>query len=252
MFLRSVIAFALASSAATVSMAQMAAPLAVPVGEPSAKVDLMTADGIAAFKAQWRYSDVKIIETTNTLPGPDRNMPGPEAKTYDISPRAGEANFDDSGWQVIAPESLKDRRAAGKICFNWFRINLTMPEAVNGVDVAGMTAVLHCTVDDYAEVWVNGVLPRSLTSPSPNLVQGFNVPNRVTIVQEVTPGEKIQIAIFGINGPISAAPTNYIFFRDARIEFHPKAQAAAPSQPTPSESTSIATGSPAPESREVH
>jgi gluconolactonase len=205
----------------------MVAPLPVPQGEPAAKIDLMTDQGVAACKAEWRYSDVTIVESTNTLPGPDRNTPGPEVKTYDISPRAGEANFDDSQWPVIAPASLKDRRAAGKICFNWYRIKLTMPEQVDGVNIAGMTAVLHCTVDDYAEVWVNGVLPRSLSAPSPNLVQGFNLPNRVTIAQEIKPGDEIQIAIFGMNGPISAAPTNYIFFRDARVEFHSPAREEA-------------------------
>ena len=29
-----------------------------------------------------------------------------------------------------------------------------------------------------------------------------------------------QIAIFGINGPISVAPVNFIFFREAKVEFY--------------------------------
>ena len=93
------------------------------------------------------------------------------------------------------------------------------PAEVNGVDVTGTTAMLRVTVDDYAEVWVNGELPRALDRDNPNLVQGFNKPNRVTISPSVKPGEKIQIAVFGINGPISAAPTNYIWFREAKVEF---------------------------------
>lgn len=218
-------ACALLASLAAAAPAQMVPPLPVPTGEPLARVDLMTDPGVKTFDAQWRYSDVKIVETTHTLPGPDRNTPGPVAPTYDIEPRAGEADFDDAAWEVITPESLTSLRGAGKICFNWYRINLTMPETIDSIDITGMTAVLHCTVDDYAEIWVNGVLPRTLRGHSPNLVQGFNIANRVTIAQDIKPGEKIQLAIFGMNGPISAAPTNYIFFRDARIEFHPKATA---------------------------
>ncbi len=215
--------------------AQMVPPLPLPTGEPLARIDLMTADGVKAFDAQWRYSDVKIVESTFNLPGPDRNTPGPIAPTYDIEPRAGEADFDDAAWQVITPESLAHLRGAGKICFNWYRISLTMPETIDGIDIEGMTAVLHCTVDDYAEVWVNGVLPRTLRGHSPNLVQGFNIPNRVTITQAIKPGEKIQLAIFGMNGPISAAPTNYIFFRDARIELHTPTAAPDPNPARPQE-----------------
>ena len=33
------------------------------------------------------------------------------------------------------------------------------------------------------------------------------------------PGQKIQLAIFGINGPVSNPPTNYIFLRYARLNF---------------------------------
>lgn len=74
-------------------------------------------------------------------------------------------------------------------------------------------------VDDYAEVWVNGQLPRAVGTPSPNLVAGFNLPNRVVISDAVKPGERIQIAVLGMNGPISLAPLHPVFVREARIEF---------------------------------
>ncbi|HET7394282.1 MAG TPA: SMP-30/gluconolactonase/LRE family protein, partial [Candidatus Binatia bacterium] len=38
--------------------------------------------------------------------------------------------------------------------------------------------------------------------------------------RDVKPGQKIQLAIFGINGPISNPPTNYIYLRYAKLEFH--------------------------------
>jgi gluconolactonase len=202
--------------------------IALPVGQPSADVNLMTAEGSAVFKAQWRYSDAKIVETAFTAPGKDRNAPGPTNTTYDISPHAGEANFDDSSWPVIEATTLGERRSGGKVCFAWYRANFTMPANFAGLDTTGMVAVLNVTVDDYAEVWVNGQLPRGLNQDNPNLITGWNKPNRVVLSNAVKPGEQVQVAIFGINGPISAAPTNYIWFREAKIEFYPKAHASAP------------------------
>ena len=56
--------------------------------------------------------------------------------------------------------------------------------------------------------------------PSPATIQGLNMPNRVVLAETVKPGDKFEIAIFGINGPISVAPANFIFFRQASIEFY--------------------------------
>jgi gluconolactonase len=52
-------------------------------------------------------------------------------------------------------------------------------------------------------------------------VKGFNAANRLVIARNAQPGKRIQLAVFGINGPISAAPDNYIFFRSAKLEFNP-------------------------------
>ena len=49
---------------------------------------------------------------------------------------------------------------------------------------------------------------------------GFNLPNRVVLSDAVTPGERVQIAVLGINGPISLAPLNPVFVREARVEFY--------------------------------
>ena len=39
------------------------------------------------------------------------------------------------------------------------------------------------------------------------------------LANAVKPGDKFQIAVFGINGPISVAPANTVWFREAKIEF---------------------------------
>jgi hypothetical protein len=36
----------------------------------------------------------------------------------------------------------------------------------------------------------------------------------------VHPGERYEIAVFAINGPISAAPANFLWFREAKVEFY--------------------------------
>jgi hypothetical protein len=43
--------------------------------------------------------------------------------------------------------------------------------------------------------------------------------NRVLLSEAVKPGDRIQIAIFAVNGPISAVPANRIFMREATVEF---------------------------------
>ena len=37
---------------------------------------------------------------------------------------------------------------------------------------------------------------------------------------KVSAGEKFQVAIFGVNGPISVAPANSIWFREAKLQFY--------------------------------
>ena len=62
-------------------------------------------------------------------------------------------------------------------------------------------------------------MPRRAGYPSPSAFHGFNIPNRVVLADTVKPGDKSQIVIFGINGPISVAPMNLVWFREAKTEF---------------------------------
>ena len=177
--------------------------------------DLMTAQGSQAFGAQWKTMEAKIVEA--------KPIPGamPQYKTaYDISPRAGDAAFDDSKWPVIEAKDLSARRSGGHVAFIWYRANLTTPARVGDFDTTGAKAVLTVLVDDYAEVWVNGQMPRRAGYPSPATIQGFNMPNRVVLSDSVKPGDRFSIAVFGINGPISVAPANTVWFREAKLEFY--------------------------------
>jgi protein-L-isoaspartate(D-aspartate) O-methyltransferase len=193
----------------------LAPPLPVaPLVPPVHAVDLMTSAGSAVFGAQWRAMEAKIVE----CPALTDSMP--EFKTtYDIEPYAGESGFDDSAWPVIPATELGARRGGGMVSFFWYRTKLTMPADAQGFDTAGAMAVLRVNVDDYAEVWVNGEMPRAAGRTSPGTIQGFNIPNRLVLSRTVAPGDQFELAVFAINGPISAAPANFLWFREAKIEF---------------------------------
>jgi len=196
-----------------------------PAGRPAAVINLATPEGVALVKGQWRYSDTKIIEVDHHSPGPDLRPSGPPNRTYDITPQAGAADFDDSKWQAIEPAGLETRRSTGRLCFNWYRIKITLPEKVAAFGVAGSTVVFELVVDDYAEVWVNGRLPIVLGQTGGPLIKGFNAPNRVVLSRDARPGQQFQLAIFGANGPLSSPPGNFIWIRSATLDFFKPAQA---------------------------
>lgn len=187
--------------------------------EPSATIDLATAEGVALVKGAWRYSDTKIVEVDFTGPGSDGQPTGSPVLTYDYTPKAGGATFDDSRWPVIEPTTLALRRSTGRICFNWYRIAVTIPDNVGMYDPTGATVTFETALDDYAEVWVDGELPRALGQIGGSVVGGWNAANRLVIGRDVAPGQTIQLAVFGINGPISNPPTNFIWMRYARLHF---------------------------------
>jgi len=190
-------------------------PVMPPSLPPSHVVDLMTNAGSAAFGAQWKVMEAKIVE----VPAAANAMPQYKT-TYNTTPRAGESGFDDSSWPVIEAKDLGARRGGGHMSFLWFRALLTIPPKLGDFDTSGAQAVLTVLVDDYAEVWVNGQMPRRSGYPSPATIQGLNMPNRVVLGPPVNAGDKFQIAIFGINGPISVAPANFVWFREAKVELY--------------------------------
>jgi gluconolactonase len=205
----------LASSASAASLVENLAKRI-----PDARIDLATKAGTELVKAQWRYSDTKIVEVDFKAAGADGQPSDAPNKTYDITPQAGRAEFDDSKWEVIEPTTLDRRRGNGKLAFNWYRIKLTVPERIGHFDTNGSTIVFSTSIDDYAEVWVDGELPRAAGQSGGSVVKGWNAENRLVIGRGVEPGQIIQLAIFGANGPLSQPPTNYIWMRYARLEFH--------------------------------
>lgn len=198
-------------------------------GRPDAIIDLQTDEGAALVGGQWRYSDATVEEIDFVELGSSADPLGPGQtpnRTYDVLPHAEGADYDVSDWQALAPEETMLRLANGRVCFNWYRIDVTIPEQVGDLDPTGSSVVFEVAIDDYAEVWVNGKLPHALGDTGGAVVGGFNAPNRVLLTQDARPGDRFQIAVFGMNGPISASPHNYIWMRTATLDFYSAERAA--------------------------
>jgi len=213
---------------AAILVRPLAAALALPAaasaadfeGPPVASIDLTTPEGAGLVRGQWRTESAAIVEVDFRAPGSDGQPTGAIVRTHDIEPKAGAAGFDDSAWEAIAPSDLVARRGGGRVSFQWYRIRVTVPEKIGAVDPTGLTIVFETVVDDYAEVWVDGEIARSAGQRGGSVVAGWNAPNRVVAARDVRKGQEIELAVFAGNGPISNAPTNFIWMRAAKLELH--------------------------------
>ncbi|MBK8096987.1 MAG: SMP-30/gluconolactonase/LRE family protein [Planctomycetes bacterium] len=184
---------------------------------PRLTVDLATATGAAQVAATWRYHDARLVEVPFVAPGPDRRPGNVPNRTLDLEPKAGSRDFADGDWPVLAPDSLSQRRGDGRICMGWYRLTLTLPERVGDVVLTGRRVAFELVLDDYAEVWVDGVLPRYLGQRGGSLIAGWNAPNRVLLTNHAFAGQQFSIAVLGVNGPLSDPPANYLWIRSARL-----------------------------------
>jgi gluconolactonase len=189
-------------------------------GRPDAVIDLQSGEGAALVGGVWRYADARVEEIDFTYVADHLGPGGELSRTYDVVPHAEGANFDDASWRVLAPAETQLRLGAGRVSFNWYRIAVTIPERIGELDPTGATIVFEVQIDDYAEVWVDGSLPLVIGTTGGQVVSGFNAPNRVVLTRDARPGQTFQIAVFGVNGPISTSPRNYIWMRTATLDVY--------------------------------
>src|SRR4029450_1999083 len=113
-------------------------------GKPDAVIDLQTADGVALVGAEWRYADARGEEIDFVELGSKDDPLGPGEipnRTYDVVPHAEGADFDDSDWRLLAPEETMLRLANGRVCFNWYRVGVTIPERAGAFHPTRRTVV---------------------------------------------------------------------------------------------------------------
>ncbi len=207
-------------SLSALALAVQAPTPATPKHVADAIIDLASTEGAALVKGTWRAAQAHVIEVDHKNPGPDKRPSGTPNRTKDIDIEAGVRDFDDSKWEAIAPEALEERRATGKLCFEWYRVRVTIPEKVGSFPTTGSTVVFEIVIDDYAEIWVDGELPQILGTRGGALAAGWNAPNRVVIARDAQPGQTIQLAVFGANAPLSDPPANFIWVRSATLDFY--------------------------------
>jgi len=199
------------------------------LARPDAIVDLQDDDAAALVGARWRTADAAVREVAFVDAGADLGPGDRPAATYEVVPRPGNADFDDADWRDLAPAQTTERLGHGRVSFVWYRLTVTLPERVGRIRLAGATVVFEVVVDDYAEVWVDGELPLALGRTGGPAAAGFNAPNRVVLTRSARPGQTFTVAVFGMNGPISAAPANYVWIRSATLDVH----RPAPAPPVP-------------------
>ena len=207
-------------------------PAAIAAAEsPLASLDLSRPGDLSMLSGEWRYHDVDLRATTFPAADAEGQPYGLPQPTWDIEPHAGSADYDDKDWLVLDPQTLSARRGHGRLSFNWYRLHLTIPKRVGTVETADTSVSLSIRLDDYAEIWVDGELARPFAAGGASVVAGWNALNQVLLSRRAHAGQQIQVAIFGMNGPISDTPSNYIFVREARVEFMPALPSPAGVQP---------------------
>jgi len=144
---------------------------------------------------------------------------GMAVKTHTLHPQMGSADFD-AGFRPIHPTDLEMREGMGLVSFVWFKTDITIPETIGKFQTGGTTAVFEIVMDDYSEIWVNGKQMQGFGQSGNGLIAGFNTRNRVVLTNNAKAGDHFSIAILGINGPLGKIPDNYIWVRNAVVDFY--------------------------------
>ncbi len=196
------------------------------VDKPQAIADLKTVEGAALVNAKWFVQEAHIRDIDFKAPGPGTNgdaLPlyptGTAIKTHTIHPQIGAADFD-KAFRPVQPTDLELRQGTGLVSYVWYKAEFTIPATIGKLNTDGTTAVFEITVDDYCEIWVNGKQSQGFGQSGNGLISGYNTRNRVILTNNAKAGDKFSIAILGINGPMGKIPDNYIWVRNAVVDFY--------------------------------
>lgn len=195
--------------------------------KPQAIADLRSKEGAALLNASWSYQPAQIGQTDFQLPGPQKTgmdalllyPTGAHIKTNQLKPQISDPAFEKS-FKPISPDQLESRLGNGLFSFVWYKLELTIPETVGAFETKGSFAVFEIVVDDYSEIWVNGKQTIAFGQQGNGVISGYNNRNRVLLSNNARPGDHFSIAILAINGVIGHLPDNYIWVRNAVVDFY--------------------------------
>ena len=195
------------------------------VEKPQAIADLKTIEGAGLVSAKWFVQNGDIVNVDFKAPGPYATdvlalyPTGSTIRTHQLHPQIGASDFD-NGFKEIKPTELESREGTGLFSFVWYKTEITIPETIGKLNTKGTTAVFEIVMDDYSEIWVNGKQSQAFGQSGNGLIAGYNTRNRVILSKNAQPGQKFRIDILGINGAIGKLPDNYIWVRNAVIDFY--------------------------------
>ena len=195
------------------------------VDKPQAIADLKTNEGAGLVNAKWFVQNGHIVDFDFKNPGHFAAdalalyPTGATIKTHQLHPQIGASDFD-KGFKEIKPTELELRQGTGLLSFVWYKAEITIPQTIGKLNTTGTTAVFEIVVDDYSEIWVNGKQSQAFGQTGNGLIAGYNTRNRVILSDNAQTGQKFSIAILGINGALGKLPDNYIWVRNAVIDFY--------------------------------
>ncbi len=224
-FLKLYILLLAALLVAVIAFAQETRQLAV--DKPQAIADLRSAEGASLLNAKWYVQLAHIEDKEFYLPGPQKGggdaMPlyptGRAIATQSLHPQVGASGFEE-GFKEIKSTELESRQGTGLFSFVWYKLDLVIPETIGKLNTSGTTAVFEMVVDDYSEIWVNGKQMVGFGQTGNGLISGYNTRNRVILTNDAKAGDKFVIYVLGINGPVGKLPDNYIWVRNAVVDFY--------------------------------
>jgi gluconolactonase len=193
--------------------------------KPQAIADLKTTEGAALVSATWFVQNTDIVNVDFKAPGPYAAdalalyPTGSAIRSHLLRPQIGSSDFD-KGFKEIKPSDLESREGTGLFSFVWYKVDVTIPQTIGKLKAAGMAAVFEIVMDDYSEIWVDGKQSQAFGQSGNGLIAGYNTRNRVVLSNSVHAGQKFSIDILGINGALGKLPDNYIWVRNAVIDFY--------------------------------
>ena len=120
-----------------------------------------------------------------------------------------------------APEDTMLRLANGRVCFNWYRIAVTIPERVGDARPDGRHGRLRGRDRRLRRgLGERRAAARARRHRRPGGRRLQRAEPRRAHSRRAARARRFQIAVFGINGPISASPPNYIWMRTATLDFY--------------------------------
>jgi hypothetical protein len=166
---------------------------------PRRALDLNSAEDCQKVKGQWRIGPGLV---------PGQPNEGLTAQLLDTPARL--ADYDDSTWDICT--NIRQSISKG-FTFAWYRINVELPEQVDGMALRDYRVFFETNVDNYGEIWIDGKIER----PAGTIV-GINASQRVEVSAKAQPGAKHVIACLVANGPL-AEPRGGVFMRYATLAF---------------------------------